>query len=99
MCHFTLDIEGVEIGKMPDASLLAGITQFSREEGAEADSSAPNLLAKLMSQLKGQPDRQRPCSSLVPTGEGLPSLPKKLVDKIAAGEFIDLADLLPAKGR
>ena len=36
---------------------------------------------------------------MVPTGEGLPSLPKKYVDKILAGEFIDLADLPPAKGK
>ena len=46
----------VEIGKMPDASLVAGVTQFSGEEGVEASSSTPNLLARLMSQLKGQPE-------------------------------------------
>ena len=33
------------------------------------------------------------------TGEGLPSLPKKYVEKILAGEYIDFAKLPPAKGK
>ena len=33
------------------------------------------------------------------TGEGLPSLPKKYVEKILAGEYIDFAELPPAKGK
>ena len=32
-------------------------------------------------------------------GEGLPSLPKKYVEKILAGEYIDFAELPPAKGK
>lgn len=94
-----INIAGTELEKKPDTSLLTGVTEFSGEGGTEGGTSTPNLLVGLMSQLKGQPDNQKPCSSMVPTGEGLPSLPKKCVDKILAGEFIDRADLLPAKGK
>ena len=37
--------------------------------------------------------------NVVVTGEGLPSLPKKCVEKILAGEFINFAELPPAKGK
>ena len=91
---------GAELGKLPDASLLAGLAEFktdkTAEKRAEGGHNTPRLI---MSQLKGQSDSQKPGLSMVPTGEGLPSLPKEYVDKILAGEFIDLADLPPAKGK
>jgi len=34
---------------------------------------------------------------LVPTGPGLPALPKKFVDQVQAHEYIDSSELLPAK--
>ena len=37
--------------------------------------------------------------SLVPLGPGLPALPKKLVDRIRGQEYIDFAELPPAKGK
>ena len=37
--------------------------------------------------------------STVMLGTGLPSLPKKLVDKILAGEYVDFAELPPARGK
>ena len=52
-----------------------------------------------MSELKAKMEALRATSSMVPTGEGLPSLPKKCVDKILAGEFMDFAELPPAKGK
>ena len=90
---------GAELGRMPDASLLAGLAEFNAEKPAEGGSDTPSLVAGLMSQLKRQQDSTKACSSMIPTGEGLPALPKKWVDKILAGEFIDLADLPPAKGK
>ena len=33
------------------------------------------------------------------SGHGFPPIPKKLADRILAGEFVDLADLPPAKGK
>ena len=35
---------------------------------------------------------------MVMLGVGLPALPRKLVDKIEAGEYIDLTELPPARG-
>ena len=90
---------GAELGRMPDASLLAGLAEFNAEKPAEGGSDTPSLVAGLMSQLKRQQDSTKACSSMIPMGEGLPALPKKCVDKILAGEFIDLADLPPAKGK
>ena len=36
---------------------------------------------------------------LVTAGAGLPALPKKMVEKIIANEYIDFGELPPAKGR
>ena len=33
------------------------------------------------------------------SGHGFPPIAKKLADRILAGEFVDLADLPPAKGK
>ncbi len=37
--------------------------------------------------------------SLVTVGPGLPTLSKKLVEKIASGVYVDFAELPPAKGK
>ena len=39
------------------------------------------------------------CQPLVSIGTGLPALQKKLVDRIRANEYIDFAELPPAKGK
>ena len=54
-------------------------------------------MAQLTSELKGKSEGLKITPSMVATGECLPSLPKKCVEKILAGEFIDFAELLPAK--
>ena len=36
---------------------------------------------------------------LVPVGAGFQTLPKRLIDRIRASEYIDFAELLPAKGK
>ena len=40
-----------------------------------------------------------PHQNLVPTGHGLPALTKKLLERIKNDEYIDFAELPPAKGR
>ena len=40
-----------------------------------------------------------PGPQLVTSGVGLPALPKKLVAKILANEYVDFADLTPARGK
>ena len=53
-----------------------------------------------MSLLKERsPQPRLVASAMVATGEGLPALPKKWVEKIQAGEFVDFAELPPAKGK
>ena len=37
--------------------------------------------------------------AMVPVGVGLPALPKKLVEKMKAGEYVDMMELPPAKGK
>ncbi len=36
---------------------------------------------------------------MVCVGMGLPPIPKRLVDKIQADEYVDLTELTPAKGK
>ena len=52
-----------------------------------------------ISHLKSHPDGQKASTAMVPTGDGLPALSKKCIEKILAGEFVDLADLPPARGK
>ena len=59
-----------------------------------ADSS--NLVARFLSELKGKSEYLIAAPSMAATGEGLLSLPKRCV---LTGEFIDFAELPPAKGK
>ena len=87
----------MELGRIPAEATLAGIREFSAvEQEGGSDSS---LVARLMGELQGKSDQAKAAPSMCATGEGLPALSKKLVDKILAGEFVDFADLPPAKGR
>ena len=53
-----------------------------------------------MSLLKESSLQARPAASaMIATGEGLPALPKKWAKKIQAEEFVDFAELPPAKGK
>ena len=81
-----------ELGNLPPEELLARVGRFNPTE--QGDSS--KLVAQLMSELKGKSEDPK---IMVATGEGLPSLPKKCVEKILAGKFIDYAELPPAKGK
>ena len=38
-------------------------------------------------------------SAMVSLGTGLPPLPKKLVERIQANEYVDFAELPPARGK
>ena len=71
--------------------------EFSAQQGKEPKSTV--TVAKLMSQLQGKAEvPARPPSSVV-TGEGLLALPRKWVERIQAGDYIDFAELPPAKGK
>lgn len=86
------------LGTIPNSKLLAGLKEFdTTSQPAEQGSS--NMAAKLMSQLSEKSEGQKSVPAMIATGEGLLSLSKKVVEKILAGEFIDFADLPPAKGK
>ena len=88
-------ISHAELGDLPLEQLLAEVGRLNPTK--QGDSS--KLVAQLMSELKGKSEGLKITSSMVATGECLPSLPKKCVEKILAREFIDFAELLPAKGK
>ena len=85
------------LGEIPDASQLTGISEFQPlQPSSESQSSVAQLLSVLRE--KGAQDRP-PALATIATGEGLPALSKKLVERIQAGEFVDFAEMPPAKGK
>jgi hypothetical protein len=57
-------------------------------------------VAAILSQLgEGSSLSKPPSVKVVPTGPGLPALPKKVVDSIVVGQYVDFAELAPARGR
>ena len=68
-------------------------------DGAEVGKAVANIISQLGD--KGQPQKQSSSvvTKLVPTGPGVASLSKKLVDRIVSGQYVDFSELPPAKGR
>ena len=93
----------VQLGDMPDAAMLKTIKLKQFDSRALADRVASAAAAEILSQLGGSAtptgEPGKVGVKLVPTGPGLPALPKRLVDKISAGQYVDFSELPPAKGR
>ena len=82
---------------MPEGNSLHGVAEFDASAGVSARASAA---AELMAQLgKSIQSSSKSHALTVATGEGLPALPKRMVDKIIAGEYVDFFELPPAKGK
>ena len=81
--------------------LGVGVQTFDTQEKQENIQSQKEQISKLLSKLEGgEPERQIvPHSPLVAMGSGLAAIPKKLVAKILANEYINFAELPPAKGK
>jgi hypothetical protein len=91
MAHnFTTD---VQLGGVPDPKLIKGGQEFSKAAAGQDSVSA------LLSQVANAGDSAKGSAAVVTTGPGLPALPKKLVDRILADQYVDFADFPPAKGR
>ncbi len=88
-------------GQLPECSELAGCGVLAEAEAGESGSTGSDPYS-------GTPLSARPArpelgdSSRCPTvtlGPGLPPISRRLVDKIQALEYVDLAELPPARGR
>ena len=86
LAHSPLIIAGARLGAMPDADLLARTLAYGDDPLSDTQEDAGSEPAKASHQL-------------IPTGPGLPALPKKVVERIHAGEYIDFSELPPAKGK
>ena len=55
----------------------------------------------MLANLTNQGGKKEPLSfnPLVSAGAGLPALPKKMVERILANEYVDFSELPPAKGK
>ena len=91
------------MGRLPDSRLLPDVMELpslepGSVEGAAAASSSLSLGA---SNPAGGSNEALPskASSQIHLGMGLPSIAKRIVDKIVANEYIDFANLPPAKGK
>ena len=74
---------------MPNEEVLAGggVSTYTTEQVADVVNN-PVVAAE-----------EDPKAKLVSLGTGLQALPKKLVEKIRANEYIDFSELPPAKGK
>lgn len=85
-----LSKSGVKVaskGKEKATPLLEVVNRFAKAGGAEGETADPPPLGTDIT------------LSLVQLGCGLAALPKKIVEKIEANEYVDFSDLPPAKGK
>ena len=84
-----------ELGMLPAPQDLAdaGVKSFDSEDQVGREGRVPMLQGAESVTASG------PSPQLVSTGAGLPSLPKRLVDRIRSNEYIDFAELPPARGK
>ena len=75
-------------GKEKASPLQEALDKFARTGGSSAQDPV----------LRNSGDAEA-TTSLVQVGGGLPAIPKKLIEKIEAGEYIDFSELPPAKGK
>ena len=73
----------------------SGIETFQREE---AGVQAAATMRPAVAQKAGQ-EKEMVTHPLMPIGQGLAALPKKVVERIKANEYVDFAELPPAKGK
>ena len=91
-------------GELPSGQALesAGVQAFASTEGnpmAETAGSQGVDAAGLIGQTLEVEQGMQPALQLIPAGTGLPALPKKVVAKMLANEYIDFAELPPARGK
>ena len=92
---------GAQLGELPSATMLGAVTEFAQHEATMAATQQQESLSSILASAETTPHpiaAPKPTSTVM-LGTGLPPLPKKLVDKILAGEYVDFAELPPARGK
>ena len=81
--------------------MSAGVHTFEAGASELLGKSATEQIDRLLGKLSGSEgnDEATQHNPLVPVGAGLPAMPKRLVAKILAGDYVDFAEFPPAKGR
>ena len=98
---------GTLLDPPPEDSLRdAGVLSFGGEDkgkdkGKDQHKDPAAQIEALMSKLEGNEGNSspQPPAPLVTIGTGLPALPKKLIARVLANEYIDFSELPPAKGK
>ena len=80
---------------MPSTELLEGLPTFNNKGITPCEQTAASILGSL----PGPAGPQRATAKLITVAAGLPALPKKLVEQIQAGQYVNFCELPPAKGR
>ena len=87
---------------MPDAETLMSLSLKQFESSTQASDLVSKTVTEILSQLSRSTSHagelQEAGTKLVLTGPGLPVLPKKMVEKIRAGQYIDFSRFPPGLG-
>ena len=89
---------GAQLGELPSATMLGTVTEFAQHEATMAATQQQESLSS-SAETTPHPIATLKPPSTVMLGTWLPSLPRKLIDKILAGEYVDFAELPPARGK
>ena len=85
-----------------DAGVLSfGSEDKGKDKGKDPHKDPAAQIDALMSKLESSEGNSspQPPAPLVTIGTGLPALPKKLIARVLANEYIDFSELPPAKGK
>ena len=97
---FAFPADAGGLGKLPSASALADVLVHRAGEKGKSSKATDGTLEALNRLNRSIEDEaEKAATAMVPAGTGLAALPKKLVDKMVAGEYVDFAELPPAKGK
>ena len=86
-------------GEIPAPSSLqaAGVQLFAQSQNNQNELNSNQVFSNLTNQ--GGKDEPLSLNPLVSAGSGLPALPKKMIERILANEYIDFTELPPARGK
>ena len=89
----------VLIGQLPASNLLEGLPLFDSSSQSSGGGEASSTLTQLAKSAGSQTQPKVAAGKMVSVGAGLPAVPRKLMEQILAGQYIDFSELPPAKGR